>query len=68
VVIGPGSTLHELVPNLLVDGIADALRETSARRIYVCNVANQRGRDERHGRADHAEALLDHGLGGRSTP
>lgn len=64
VVAGPGSLFTSIVPNLLVPGIAAALRETSARRIYVCNVANQRGETSGMDAADHVEALLGHGLEG----
>jgi uncharacterized cofD-like protein len=62
VVIGPGSLFTSLVPNLLVPGISDALHETAASRIYVCNVANQRGETSGMDAADHLQALFDHGL------
>ncbi len=64
VVLGPGSLFTSLVPNLLVPGIAEALRETAATRVYVCNVANQRGETSGMDAADHVEALLAHGLDG----
>lgn len=64
VVMGPGSLFTSVVPNLLVPGIADALRETAARRIYVCNVANMRGETNGMDAADHVRALFDHGLEG----
>lgn len=62
VVIGPGSLFTSLIPNFLVPGVADALRETSAARIYICNVANQRGETSSMDAADHVQALFDHGL------
>jgi uncharacterized cofD-like protein len=64
IVIGPGSLYTSLIPNLLVAGFADAIRESSAMRVYVCNVANMRG--ETHGldAADHVAALAEHGLSG----
>lgn len=43
VVLGPGGLYTSLIPNLLVDGIAKALRETKARKIYVCNLMNRKG-------------------------
>jgi uncharacterized cofD-like protein len=64
VVIGPGSLFTSLVPNLLVPGISEALRQSAARRVYVCNVANQRGETSGMDAADHAQALLGHGLAG----
>jgi len=62
VVIGPGSLYTSLVPNLLVAGIADALRDTRAAVVYVCNVANQRGETKGMDAADHVDALFAHGL------
>jgi uncharacterized cofD-like protein len=64
VVIGPGSLYTSLVPNFLVAGIAEALRESSAKRVYVCNVANFRGETAGLDAADHVQALLEHGLAG----
>lgn len=64
VVLGPGSLFTSLVPNLLVPGIADALRAAPARVIYVCNVANQRGETSGMDAADHTRVLIDHGLEG----
>ncbi len=60
VVLGPGSLYTSVVPNLLVQGIADAIRQTSARRIYVCNVMTQIGETTNYSVADHVEALLMH--------
>ena len=52
VLIGPGSLYTSILPNLLIPGIANALRESSAPSVYVCNVATQIGGDRRlHGRA-----------------
>jgi uncharacterized cofD-like protein len=64
IVIGPGSLYTSLIPNFLVDGVAAAVRDSSAKRLYVCNVANMRG--ETHGldAADHVAALTEHGLAG----
>ena len=64
VVVGPGSLFTSLLPNFLVGGIADALRETGARVVYVCNVANQRGETTGMDAADHVDALVRHGLRG----
>jgi uncharacterized cofD-like protein len=40
VVIGPGSLYTSILPNLLVEGMAEALAETKALKIYVCNLVN----------------------------
>lgn len=64
VVMGPGSLYTSLIPNFLVRGIAEAVRESSALRVYVCNVANMRGETDGLDVADHVQALADHGLAG----
>jgi uncharacterized cofD-like protein len=60
VVIGPGSLYTSILPNLLVRGIADALRATSAYKVYICNVATQPGETEGYTVADHVLALERH--------
>jgi uncharacterized cofD-like protein len=60
VVLGPGSLYTSVIPNLLVQGIADAIRQTAARRIYVCNVMTQVGETSNYSVADHVQALLVH--------
>jgi uncharacterized cofD-like protein len=62
IVLGPGSLYTSLIPNLLVDGIAEAIRDSAAQRIYVCNVANMRGETGGLDAADHVSGLADHGL------
>ncbi len=60
IVIGPGSLYTSILPNLLVRGIADALRATRAYKIYVCNVATQPVETEGYTVADHVIALEKH--------
>jgi uncharacterized cofD-like protein len=60
VIIGPGSLFTSILPNLLVKGIAEALRATSAYKIYICNVATQPGETEGFTVADHVLALERH--------
>jgi uncharacterized cofD-like protein len=64
IVIGPGSLFTSLVPNFLVDGVGEAVRDSSAKVVYVCNVANQRGETSGMDAADHVDVLLRHGLEG----
>jgi len=64
IVIGPGSLFTSILPNLLVDGVAQAIRESGATRVYVCNVANQRGETSGMDAYDHVRVLADHGLQG----
>jgi uncharacterized cofD-like protein len=66
VVIGPGSLYTSILPNLLVPGIAGALRSTAATTIYVCNLATQPGETDNYTVADHMAAIDHHVPRGRS--
>jgi uncharacterized cofD-like protein len=57
VCIGPGSIFTSVIPNLLVPGIAQALSETHALRVYVCNVMTQPGESDSFGATEHVLAL-----------
>lgn len=43
VVIGPGGLHTSIIPNLLVEGVSDALRKSHAKKIFVCNLMNRKG-------------------------
>lgn len=60
VVLGPGSLYTSILPNLVIPGIADALRATAAHKVYVCNVATQPGETNGYSVAEHVTALEDH--------
>ncbi|MGI8915982.1 MAG: gluconeogenesis factor YvcK family protein [Chloroflexota bacterium] len=60
VVIGPGSLYTSVLPNLLVEGIATAVRQTSALRVYVCNVATEAGETDHYDVVGHVEAIERH--------
>jgi len=60
VVIGPGSLYTSVLPNLLVRGIAKALEETKAYKVYISNVATQHGETDDYTAADHYAAIRRH--------
>lgn len=60
VILGPGSLYTSIIPNLLVQGITQALERTSALRIYVLNVMTQDGETEEYSALDHIKALYVH--------
>ena len=64
ILLGPGSLYTSVIPNLLVDGIAQAIVQADAPKIYVCNIMTQEGETEGYTAADHLEALLHHGAPG----
>jgi uncharacterized cofD-like protein len=59
VVLGPGSLYTSIVPNLLVRGVADAVRASRARKVYVCNLMTQAGETRSFTASRHARALLE---------
>ena len=60
IVLGPGSLYTSVLPNLLVEGIAHALRFAPGEKIYVCNVATQPGETDDYKVIDHLHALYQH--------
>lgn len=60
IVIGPGSLYTSILPNLLVHDIACAVKASAALKVYVCNVATQRGETENYRVIDHLRALERH--------
>src|SRR5437868_736217 len=60
ITIGPGSLFTSLIPNLLVRGIPQAIRESPAIKVYVCNLMTQANESLGRSAADHIRALSDH--------
>ncbi|HET7560487.1 MAG TPA: YvcK family protein [Limnochordia bacterium] len=60
IVLGPGSLYTSILPNLLVDGIADAIRRSRALKIYVVNVMTQPGETDGYDAVEHVLALERH--------
>ncbi|ATB32622.1 gluconeogenesis factor YvcK family protein [Melittangium boletus] len=60
VVIGPGSLYSSVLPNLLVDGVAQALRETRALKVMVGNLMTQPGETDGMDGVDHVRAVIEH--------
>jgi uncharacterized cofD-like protein len=61
VVLAPGSLYTSLIPNILVDGVADALRNAAALKIGVANLMTEPGETDRMSLGDHLDALYAHG-------
>lgn len=57
IVIGPGNFYCSILPNLLVDGIADAIRKSKAVVVLNCNLVNKKGHTERFSLDDYANMV-----------
>lgn len=60
IILGPGSLYTSIMPNLLVEGVAETLRKSKAIKIYICNVMTQQGETDGYTVSMHAKAILDH--------
>lgn len=62
IILGPGSLYTSIIPNLLVEGVSEAVAQSPALTLYVCNIMTQEGETEGCSAGDHIEALLTHGI------
>lgn len=60
IILGPGSLYTSVLPNLLVNDLAAAIRRARGLCIYICNVMTQPGETDDYTAADHLIALQDH--------
>ena len=60
ILLGPGSLYTSVIPNLLVEGVADAIAASSALKVYVANIMTQEGETEGCTCADHIRAIFQH--------
>jgi len=61
ILMGPGSLYTSVIPNLLVSGVAEAIRKSRATRIYISNLMTQPGETVGYSAADHVRAIVEHG-------
>lgn len=60
VILGPGSLYTSVIANILIEDIKQALLDTKATVIYVCNVMTQPGETTGFTAYDHVQALLEY--------
>lgn len=60
IVMGPGSLYTSIIPNLVISKVADKLKESEAKKIYVCNVMTQHGETDNYKVSDHIKAINKH--------
>jgi uncharacterized cofD-like protein len=64
IIMGPGSLYTSILPNLLVQGIAEAIAQSPALNIYVVNVMCQPGETENFSASDHVKIINEYlGIG-----
>ena len=60
IIVGPGSLYTSLIPPLLVKDLTNVIKESSALKIYICNVATQKGETDGFSVFDHIVAIEEH--------
>jgi len=60
IILGPGSLYTSVMPNLLISGMYEAIRQSKAIKIYVCNVMTQAGETDNYTASDHVKTILEH--------
>jgi uncharacterized cofD-like protein len=60
ITVGPGSLYTSILPNLVVDGMAEALKASPAIKVFICNVATQPGETDAFRVSDHLKAIEAH--------
>jgi len=60
IIIGPGSLYTNVIPNLLVKGVAKAIKESKAIKVYVSNIMTEPGQTDNYTLADHIQTIQDH--------
>lgn len=64
IVMGPGSLYTSVIPNLLVNGVTDAIKHSKAFKIYVCNIMTQPGETDGYDVQEHLTAIEAHSYKG----
>lgn len=60
VLLGPGDLFTSIIPNLIVPGVAEALRTTRARLIYILNIMTKYGETHQFGAKDFLDRLEEY--------
>lgn len=58
ITLGPGSLYTSLIPNLLVEGIPEAISGSRALKVYVANIMTQPGETSGYGLREHLAAIF----------
>lgn len=60
IVLGPGSLFTSILPNLMIENVGQAVCQTQAEVVYICNIMTQKGETEKFTDADHVRVLNRH--------
>ena len=60
IIMGPGSLYTSIIPNLLVDGVVDAIKKSKAPKVYICNIMTQPGETDNYNVLEHVNSIVRH--------
>ena len=60
IIVGPGSLYTNVIPNLLVNGVAKAIKESTAIKVYISNIMTEPGQTDNYSVSDHLNAIIEH--------
>lgn len=60
IVLGPGSLFTSILPNLMINNIGQAVLQSKAEVVYICNIMTQKGETEHFTDAQHVRVLHEH--------
>ena len=60
IIIGPGSLYTNVIPNLLVNGVDKAIKESTAIKAYISNIMTEPGQTDNYSVSDHLNAIISH--------
>lgn len=60
IVLGPGSLFTSILPNLMISNVGQAVLQSKAEVVYICNIMTQKGETEHFTDAQHVRVLHEH--------
>jgi uncharacterized cofD-like protein len=60
IIVGPGSLYTSIMPNLLVEGMVEAIKASPALKVYICNLAAQNGETDGYEVDDYLRVIREH--------
>lgn len=60
IVLGPGSLYTSIIPNLLVEGISEAIKDSTAKIVYVSNIMTQPGETDHYTLKKHLDIIEEY--------
>ncbi len=60
IIIGPGSLYTNVIPNLLVNGVAKTIKESAGLKVYISNIMTEPGQTDEYTVSDHLNSIIEH--------